>query len=123
MLNLKAGAWVGNNTQISFAFFHIVFQADHTDTYRGKYNVDTHPGADFGKLYADDVKAMIDGVRQSGRSIAALFAESIVCCGGQVFLPPGYLREVYKLVCLIYIAVLEIIFVRPLCLCLPVCIS
>lgn len=32
--------------------------------------------------------------RQSGK-IAAFFCESLLSCGGQIILPPGYLQDVY----------------------------
>lgn len=67
------------------------------DTYRGKYtdcaNVDNK---DLGELYADEVQQVITNARANGRRIAAFFAESMQSCAGQVVLPPGYLRRVYR---------------------------
>jgi len=67
------------------------------DTYRGKYtdltNVDNR---DLGELYADEVQQVIADTHANGRRIAAFFAESMQGCAGQVVLPPGYLRRVYR---------------------------
>ncbi|XP_013380181.1 5-phosphohydroxy-L-lysine phospho-lyase-like [Lingula anatina] len=68
------------------------------DVYRGKYTDKTHPGEDMGLLYANEVKALIDGAHKQGRKISAFFAESLQSCGGQIILPPNYLRNVYKYV-------------------------
>jgi len=70
---------------------HIV---ENPDAYRGKYTSAEH--ADLGTKYADEVAAKIAEIQASGRSVAAFFAESIQSCAGQVFLPEGYLRQVYK---------------------------
>ncbi len=53
---------------------------------------------ELSKKYSDDVKSMITKVREGGRNIAGFIAESLQSCGGQVILPPGYLRNVYKYV-------------------------
>ncbi len=49
-----------------------------------------HPGVDFAATV----------VEAAGRAqdLAVFFAESAVSCGGQVMLPPGYLREAYRAV-------------------------
>ena len=78
------------------SFLCFLLQLDNPDIYRGKYNTDNHPNADFGKLYADDVKAKIDAIHKNGRSVAAFYAESLQSCAGQVIPPPGYLKQVYK---------------------------
>lgn len=40
-------------------------------------------------------RAAIQAAEAAGGRIAAFYAESIISCGGQVILPPGYLRAVY----------------------------
>ncbi|CAH0762666.1 unnamed protein product [Bemisia tabaci] len=69
------------------------------DTYRGKYRAsDYPPGTDLGAKYADDVRLLIKKAVDSNRTISAFFAESLMSCGGQVILPPNYLRNVYRYV-------------------------
>jgi len=58
------------------------------DTYRGE-----HRGEDAGAAYALEVADVIGTACRGGRSIAAFFAESMLSCGGQVPLPPGYLSS------------------------------
>lgn len=68
------------------------------DTYRGKFRDVDYPGADLGKKYAEEVKNIIKKARDSGRTISAFFAESLLSCGGQIILPPNYLRNAIKYV-------------------------
>jgi 4-aminobutyrate aminotransferase-like enzyme len=56
------------------------------DAYRGRYRGDS---PEVARLYADHVRSRIDEV---GGSIAAFIFESMLGCGGQIILPPGYLR-------------------------------
>ncbi len=62
------------------------------DVYRGPYKA-SDPKA--GSRYGHDARRVIEGARSDGREIAAFFCESMLGCGGQVILPPGYLREVF----------------------------
>ncbi|PNG99271.1 Ethanolamine-phosphate phospho-lyase, partial [Tetrabaena socialis] len=39
--------------------------------------------------------AVLAAARRAGGVLAGFFAESILSCGGQVVLPPGYLRDLY----------------------------
>jgi 4-aminobutyrate aminotransferase-like enzyme/Ser/Thr protein kinase RdoA (MazF antagonist) len=64
---------------------HII-EAAMPDQYRGK-----HRGDDAGALYARD---FIEA--NSDQEIGAFISESILGCGGQVPLPPGYLSKMYK---------------------------
>ncbi|KAK2142974.1 hypothetical protein LSH36_891g02054 [Paralvinella palmiformis] len=66
------------------------------DIYRGKYNDKNNPGDDFGLLYAKEVKNAIDKVKEKGRKVAAFIGESLQSCGGQILMPPGYLKQVYS---------------------------
>lgn len=79
---------------ISFLLFYL--QAPCPDTYRGKYRDIDYPGVDLGKKYAEDVKNMIKRARDNGRTIAAFYAESLQSCGGQIILPPTFLRNAVK---------------------------
>jgi len=59
------------------------------DVYRGK-----HRGDDAGTQYARDV-ARAAKFAETGGGVAAFFGESAVSCGGQIILPPEYLRAAY----------------------------
>lgn len=50
----------------------------------------------MGSLYAQDVKEICDSVQKDKKGVCAYIAESLVSCGGQIILPPGYLKNVYK---------------------------
>ncbi len=74
----------------------LYFQVPCPDTYRGLYTDQNSPGQNLGSKYADTVKDAIESAHKDGRNIAAFYAESLQSCGGQIILPPGYLKEVYK---------------------------
>lgn len=87
------------NYCMCFDLLHILttfWQAACPDSYRGKYRDNEFTVEELGKKYSDDVKSMIAEVTAGGRHIAGFIAESLQSCGGQVILPPGYLRNVYK---------------------------
>lgn len=66
------------------------------DIYRGKYRDKDYKGQDMGKLYANDVKEIIEELEKEGKKLGGFIAESLQSCGGQILPPPNYLREVYK---------------------------
>ncbi|PSL44881.1 hydroxylysine kinase /5-phosphonooxy-L-lysine phospho-lyase [Chitinophaga niastensis] len=70
-------------------------KALNPDTYRGPYRA-TDPAA--GKKYAADVQAIIAGLQEKGKGIAAYICETLLGVGGQIPLPQGYLEEVYTAV-------------------------
>jgi 4-aminobutyrate aminotransferase-like enzyme len=59
------------------------------DVYRGAHR-DDHAGVRYAEAVAN---AAQDAEGNSG--VAAFFCESAVSCGGQIILPPGYLRQAY----------------------------
>lgn len=61
------------------------------DPYRGPYKADD--GA--GMRYAKHITDALQDAEQSGRKIGAFICESMLSCGGQIVLPPGYLTRVY----------------------------
>jgi 4-aminobutyrate aminotransferase-like enzyme len=63
------------------------------DTYRGPFRRDD---AQAGLKYAQAVREAVGRIRQPGRRPAAFLAESVLSCGGQIVLPPGYLAEAYR---------------------------
>lgn len=64
--------------------------------YRGKYSKDEYSSEEVSKLYAQEVQKIINDAHGKDRSIAAFIHESMISCGGQVVLPPGYLQQVYR---------------------------
>jgi 4-aminobutyrate aminotransferase-like enzyme/Ser/Thr protein kinase RdoA (MazF antagonist) len=70
-------------------------KALNPDTYRGPYR-SADPAA--GKKYAADVQAIITGLQEKGKGVAAYICETLLGVGGQIPLPPGYLEEVYAAV-------------------------
>ncbi|MCB9279701.1 MAG: aminotransferase class III-fold pyridoxal phosphate-dependent enzyme [Lewinellaceae bacterium] len=69
-----------------------VHAAPMPDCFRGKYR--GNPKA-VGHLYAEEVRDLIGRVEAAGKKIAGFLGESILSCGGQVELPPNYLKKVY----------------------------
>jgi 4-aminobutyrate aminotransferase-like enzyme/Ser/Thr protein kinase RdoA (MazF antagonist) len=63
------------------------------DEYRGLYRA---ADADAGERYASYAETAIEELRASGTPVAAFVAESLLSCGGQIVLPPGYLKAVYR---------------------------
>lgn len=56
------------------------------------------PVEEHAKRFAQNIAEHIDTMRRQGRSPAYFLAESIPSVAGQVFLPEGYLKEVYAMV-------------------------
>ncbi|MGH1366064.1 MAG: aminotransferase class III-fold pyridoxal phosphate-dependent enzyme [Calditrichia bacterium] len=69
-------------------------QLDMPDTYRGKYRA-SH--SDPTAAYLADADAVIKNMTAADQAPAALFAESLLGCGGQVVLPEGYLKGAFEL--------------------------
>ncbi len=63
------------------------------DRYRGPYRYGDRKA---GKEYAADVDRAIAAIRDEGREPAVFISESFLGCGGQIELPPSYLKEVYR---------------------------
>jgi 4-aminobutyrate aminotransferase-like enzyme/murein DD-endopeptidase MepM/ murein hydrolase activator NlpD len=65
------------------------------DSYRApdNWSVEEH-----GKRFAESVAELIAGMQAKGEGPGFFIAESIPSVAGQVFLPEGYLKEVYRLV-------------------------
>jgi len=72
-----------------------VHVAQLPDDYRGPHRRDD-PAR--GVKYATHVAKLVAELRQAGRGPAAFLAETLPSVGGQVVLPPGYLREAYAAV-------------------------
>jgi 4-aminobutyrate aminotransferase-like enzyme/Ser/Thr protein kinase RdoA (MazF antagonist) len=65
------------------------------DVYRGAHRA-SDPEA--GLKYAREVGAVVDAIRAGGRGLCGYIAETCPSVGGQIFMPPGFLTEVYRLV-------------------------
>jgi len=74
-------------------------RADHVqvvetpDGYRGAYR---YGEAELGEKYAARLDGAIAAIAAGGRGLAAFFCEPMLSCGGQIVLPPNYLREAYR---------------------------
>lgn len=63
------------------------------DDYRGEHKrSNPQAGADYARQLFEN----IEKAARDGRQIGAFIAESLPSCGGQIVLPPNYLREVYQ---------------------------
>ncbi|MHA1944768.1 MAG: aminotransferase class III-fold pyridoxal phosphate-dependent enzyme [Candidatus Hodarchaeales archaeon] len=70
-------------------YVHIV---DLPDTFRGKFrgfNVEN------GEKYAADIRKLLQVLKGNKRAAAAFICESLPGCGGQIVLPPGYLKHAF----------------------------
>jgi 4-aminobutyrate aminotransferase-like enzyme/Ser/Thr protein kinase RdoA (MazF antagonist) len=65
------------------------------DDYRGEYK---RGDPQAGAKYARQVSEAMERLPREGRQVGAFIAESLPSCGGQIVLPPNYLREVYRYV-------------------------
>ena len=72
-----------------------VFEATIPDSYRAP---DDWPVEEHARRFAESIAEQIETMRKQGRAPAFFIAESIPSVAGQVFLPEGYLKEVYAMV-------------------------
>ena len=63
------------------------------DDYRGLYRRDD---AARGSRFAAHVGHAFDSLREDGFGSAAFLCESLLSCGGQIVLPPGFLESAYR---------------------------
>ncbi|XP_061166058.1 ethanolamine-phosphate phospho-lyase-like [Saccostrea echinata] len=68
------------------------------DAYRGKYCDNQYSQTEVSQKYADEVKDVINKIHQQGKKVSFYIAESMQSCGGQIIMPEGYLKQVYKYV-------------------------
>ncbi|AMS43827.1 aminotransferase class III-fold pyridoxal phosphate-dependent enzyme [Aminobacter aminovorans] len=72
-----------------------VFEATIPDSYHAP---DDWPVEEHARRFAESIAEQIETMRTKGRAPAFFIAESIPSVAGQVFLPEGYLKEVYAMV-------------------------
>lgn len=70
-----------------------IHKAMNPDIYRGPYKCSD---ADAGKKYAADVQRIIDELKKENKAPAVFICETLLGVGGQIPLPPNYLKDVYK---------------------------
>jgi len=68
------------------------------DIYRGKYTDKDYSMEELTDLYTDEIKKIVDENVANGKGTSCFIAESLQSCGGQIILPPNYLRKAYKYV-------------------------
>ena len=72
-----------------------IHKAINPDMYRGPYK---YGDAKAGEKYAADVQRIIEALKKEGKAPAVFICETLLGVGGQIPLPPHYLKEVYKYV-------------------------
>jgi 4-aminobutyrate aminotransferase-like enzyme len=72
-----------------------IHKAINPDMYRGPYK---YGDATAGEKYAADVQRIIESLQQEGKAPAVFICETLLGVGGQIPLPPNYLKEVYRYV-------------------------
>jgi 4-aminobutyrate aminotransferase-like enzyme len=70
-----------------------IHKALNPDLYRGVYR---YGDAQAGAKYAADVERLIAALKTSDKGVAAFICETLLGVGGQIPLPPDYLKEVYR---------------------------
>ena len=68
---------------------------DMPDGIRGKW---TYKDKNWIKKYIDQGKQTLDKICEKKRSLSCFFVESILGCGGQIILPPNYLKNIFNFV-------------------------
>ena len=69
--------------------------ADMPDGLRGEWK---YSEKNWVNKYILQVKKMVKDIYKDNKKLSCFFAESILGCGGQVVLPPNYLKEVFKII-------------------------
>jgi len=63
------------------------------DPYRGRYQGNQ---SEIGEIYAKDVSRAIEEIQSREKSVGAYICESLQGVAGQIIMPDGYLKSVYK---------------------------
>lgn len=72
-----------------------VWEAQLPDSYRAP---EDWPAEEHGKRFAESIARQVEAIRKAGRRPAAFIAESVPSCAGQIFFPPHYLEEAYRII-------------------------
>lgn len=89
LINISPYKFDGPGGRGALPYVHKVMTPD---PYRGPYKYGDKLA---GKKYARQVKEVIERIQSQGKRVAAFVAESIMGCAGQIFFPPGYLKEAF----------------------------
>lgn len=63
------------------------------DPFRGRYAADSDRGT---QRYVEEVKTILESLREKGLGPAAFIHESILSCGGQIVPPDGFFQKTYR---------------------------
>ncbi len=72
-----------------------VWEAQLPDSYRAPAD---WPVEEHGRRFAESVARQVEAIVKAGKRPAAFIAESVPSCAGQIFFPPHYLEEAYRIV-------------------------
>ena len=72
-----------------------VWESALPDSYRAPPD---WPVKEYGRRFAESVARQVEAIRKAGKRPAAFIAESIPSCAGQIFFPPHYLEEAYRII-------------------------
>ncbi|PRZ20364.1 aminotransferase class III-fold pyridoxal phosphate-dependent enzyme [Flavobacterium granuli] len=75
-----------------FGKMSYIHKAQNPDMYRGEYK---YGDSKAGEKYAKDVDRIITALETESKKPAAFICETLLGVGGQIALPPNYLKEVY----------------------------
>ena len=70
-----------------------VYTVPLPDTFRGMYR-----GDNCSIDYINEVKRIINTIKNKGNQLSAFFVESLMGCGGQIILPDGFIKKSFELV-------------------------
>ena len=70
-----------------------VYTVPLPDTFRGMYR-----GDNCSIDYINEVKRIINKIKNKGNQLSAFFVESLMGCGGQIILPDGFIKKSFELV-------------------------
>tara|TARA_B110000014_G_C20114974_1_gene588553 strand:- start:236 stop:1531 length:1296 start_codon:yes stop_codon:yes gene_type:complete len=70
-----------------------VYEVPMPDSFRGKYR-----GPKSGEKYVDEISKILDQLRNDQKQVSLFISEAIMGCGGQLILPPPFLKDAYQLV-------------------------
>jgi len=71
-----------------------VWEAALPDSYRAP---EDWPVEEHGRRFAESIARQVEAIRKAGKRPAAFIAESVPSCAGQIFFPPHYLKEAYRI--------------------------
>ena len=92
LINLSPYKFKGKGGLGKKDFVHIV---DMPDGLRGRWK---YSDKDWVKKYILQAQSVVDEIYKNKKTLSCFFIESILGCGGQIILPPSYLKEVFKII-------------------------